>query len=55
MSNKPEQFVALVGNLSEGFVVIGPFESFDDAAEAVTGRDSWIMTLRNADHYKDRR
>jgi len=37
--------IALVGNLSEGFRVFGPFESFDAAATWADGKESWIMGL----------
>lgn len=43
----PEQMKAmvLVGNLSEGFVAYGPYDSFDEACEAHDGEESWVMTL----------
>lgn len=41
----PDPHVALIGNLTEGFRAVGPFEDFDEAAEVTDGVDSWIMTL----------
>ena len=41
-----KQYVAMVGNLSEGFEVFGPYQSFDDAAEAHPGSDVWIMPMQ---------
>jgi hypothetical protein len=39
------QAVAVVGNLSEGFKIVGPFPDFDLAAEAYDGAEAWIATL----------
>ena len=45
---KPEhRCVALVGNISEGFKVVGPFPDFDTAAEEFPGPDVWIMGLEH--------
>lgn len=40
--------VALVGNFTEGFRIIGPYTSFDEAAAAHPGPDVWISTLERA-------
>jgi hypothetical protein len=40
--------VALLGNPSDGWVVVGPYPTWDDAAEAHPGPDTWIMPLRPA-------
>jgi hypothetical protein len=37
--------VAIMGNLTEGFKVVGPFDSFDSAASFADGQESWITTL----------
>lgn len=42
------QAVALVGNLADGFRAFGPYESFDAAANAHDGEESWIVTLEPA-------
>lgn len=46
-------FVALVGNPTEGYKVIGPFDSFDDAAKACPGADVWIMSLHKPKSTQD--
>ena len=38
-------YIGLVGNLSEGFKVRGPWSSFDAAADALVGVESWIMSV----------
>lgn len=38
--------VALVGNLSEGYVAFGPYENFDDAATNHPGPDVWIVEMK---------
>jgi len=51
--------VILKGNLSEGYKVIGPFSTFDDACEVdedfrtIEGNngDSWIMSVENYPHW----
>jgi hypothetical protein len=40
------KYVALCGNLSEGFIVRGPYGSFDDAADAHTDQECWIMEMK---------
>lgn len=46
-----ETCVAVIGNLSDGFNVVGPFDSFDDAEEwcdkFATGQPSWVMPLKS--------
>lgn len=42
------RFIIVRGNLSDGYAFVGPFESFDEAADAdvqLFGGDSWIATL----------
>ena len=39
------QYVCLHGNLSDGFIVTGPYPTFDSAAELNPGPDVWIMEL----------
>lgn len=42
------QCVIVVGNLSEGFKFVGPFQSFDEAAEYAErflDCETWIATL----------
>lgn len=43
----PDPHVVLYGNLTEGFEVYGPFDSFDDAANWAEGKflESWVMPL----------
>lgn len=38
--------VALVGNLSDGYGAVGPFEDFEDACLWTEGQESWIMTMQ---------
>lgn len=49
--HKNDRCVIVVGNLSEGFYIVGPFETFDDAAEYASENimdiDSWIMSLKS--------
>lgn len=40
-----EQFVVMMGNLSEGFTAFGPYNSFNEAAKAHEYKECWIMTL----------
>ena len=39
--------IVLVGNPSEGYVAVGPFESMEDAlsSDAAAEPDSWAMSL----------
>lgn len=41
--------IVIVGNLSDGFKAVGPFESFDDGAEwadkLVLTAQTWVMTV----------
>jgi hypothetical protein len=46
MEKKPKQYVALCGNLSEGFSVHGPYACFDDAADAHVLAECWIMEMQ---------
>lgn len=43
--------VAIVGNLTQGFQVFGPYDTFDDAAEThdISDNDVWIMALEPAE------
>lgn len=49
--------VILKGNLSEGYKVIGPFSTFDDAAEVCDEHDAkglgatWIMEVERYPHW----
>lgn len=40
-------YVAMVGNLSGGYRAVGPFEDFEDAAQAMDFVECWIMTLES--------
>jgi hypothetical protein len=42
---QPAGYVALIGNISEGYKVVGPFDTFDAAAAATEFADSWVMEL----------
>jgi hypothetical protein len=39
--------IVIVGNLSEGFTAVGPFEDMEAAlsSDAASGPDTWCMTL----------
>ena len=39
-------YVMLEGNLTEGFKAYGPYESFDDAADAHDCCEGWIMNMK---------
>ena len=41
-------YVMLEGNLTEGFKAYGPYESFDDAADAHDCCEGWIMEMNPA-------
>jgi hypothetical protein len=45
--------VILKGNLSEGYKVIGPFSTFDDASEVCDEQDddTWIMGVEQYPHW----
>jgi hypothetical protein len=36
-------FIMMEGNLTEGYKVYGPYESFDVTADAHEGCEGWIM------------
>jgi len=40
-----KKYIIVQGNLSEGFSLYGPYETFDDAAKASEGAEVWIMSL----------
>lgn len=40
-------YVVVEGNLSEGYTIVGPYETWADAADAHTGT-GWIMPLKPA-------
>jgi hypothetical protein len=43
------KYVAMVGNMSEGFTAFGPFDTFDEADLRTTGAGpAWIMELHPA-------
>ena len=44
-------YIMLEGNLTEGFKVYGPYESFGEAADAHDGCEGWIMEM-NLSHIK---
>ena len=48
-------YVAIVGNLSDGYKLYGPYKSFDDAAfdRPAQVEESWIMPLLSPDSYKN--
>lgn len=41
-----EQYVFVRGNLSEGYTVVGPYPSMDEAADAHDLEEGWLMTLQ---------
>lgn len=40
--------VAVIGNLSGGYIVYGPFDDYVEAADAIEGTDGWVMRLHSA-------
>lgn len=45
MKNELQGYIVMAGNLNEGFCAYGPYEDFDEAAEASEGAEVWIMSL----------
>lgn len=43
--NESNQVVVLVGNISEGYRAVGPYEDMSEAFEAHFGEEIWAMTL----------
>jgi len=41
-------FIMMEGNLTEGYKAYGPYESFDDAADAHACCEGWIMEMNPA-------
>lgn len=39
--------VAMVGNMSDGYGVVGPFTDWDEAARWAEGQESWILTMQS--------
>jgi len=39
-------FIFMAGNLSDGYVAFGPYETFGDAAEINEWQEGWIMELK---------
>lgn len=58
MPEKNRKCGLVVGNLNEGFFIVGPFDDFDDAAEYadayVRDIDSWIMKLKSPEEGKEK-
>ena len=51
MSRFDKPAVAIIGNLSDGFKVVGPFENFDAAAEFAEGHQSWITQILTPEEF----
>ncbi len=47
-SPEPTLAVAVVGNLSGGYMLYGPYADFEQAADAIEGLDGWVMRLHPA-------
>ena len=45
------KYIVMVGNLSEGYMPIGPFDDWDEAAAAFDGAYSWMMTIHTHSEY----
>ena len=43
-------YIALVGNLTEGYTAYGWYETFAEAAEAHDFEECWIMEVRFKQH-----
>ena len=43
--NESNQVVVLIGNISEGYRAVGPYEDMEEAFEAHFGEEVWLMTL----------
>ena len=39
------KYIIMSGNLNDGFVAYGPYDSFDEADEGSDGAEVWIMSL----------
>ena len=49
------KYIAMFGNLSEGYLPVGPFDSFDDACDWAyrnANRENWIMEVTEPSEYK---
>ena len=40
-----DNYIALVGNLSEGYSAYGPYENIEDAFDDMKNEECWIMHL----------
>lgn len=53
-----QKFVAILGNLSDGFQVVGPFNSFAAAADWSTRYNQnfgdWIVSMESPEEYNQR-
>ena len=51
MGNSINTYIVLEGNLSEGWVAFGPFDSFEDADFFANSRDglTWVMELNDVE------
>lgn len=45
--NTSNQVIVLVGNMSEGYRAVGPYEDMEEAFEAHFGEEVWLMTLHS--------
>lgn len=52
MRDKDAKVVVIIGNLSDGFRVVGPFEDLSQAADWATGAESWVMSLEDPSEVK---
>ena len=42
-------YIALIGNISEGYVAYGPYATFGEASDKHTFEMGWIMQVKNVD------
>ncbi len=45
VAGKPAGFIFLAGNISEGHMAVGPYESFDECADECSFKEGWVMGL----------
>ena len=46
-------YIALIGNISEGYVAYGPYATFGEASDKHTFEMGWIMQVKKVDDEND--
>ena len=45
------KYIVLIGNISDGYDAVGPFDDIEEAFSYSEFQESWIMTLYEAKEY----